>query len=66
MASNQSTGMPPRERPDGKNKCSFVTSTETNNTRLEHFWLCGECSKRKILTCVNHSGVKTMVETRLQ
>ena len=44
---------------------AFELSTETNNTRLEHFWLCGKCSKRMILTCVNHSEVKTMMETTL-
>lgn len=45
---------------------AFELSTETKNTRLEHFWLCGECSKRMILICVNHSEVKPMMETRLQ
>ena len=27
--------------------------------RLEHFWLCGECSKNMTLICVNQSEVKT-------
>ena len=45
---------------------AFQLSTETNNTRLKHFWLCRECSKRMILTGVNHSEIKTMMETRLQ
>ena len=44
---------------------AFRLSTGTKHTRLEHFWLCGERSKRMILTCVNHSEVKTMMETSL-
>jgi hypothetical protein len=38
----------------------FVLSPKTGSKRLEHFWLCGECSKRMILTCVNESEVKTV------
>jgi len=45
---------------------AFQLSTETNNTRLENFWLCGERSKRMILNCVNHSEVKTTMETGTQ
>ena len=30
-----------------------------NDRRQEHFWLCGDCSKTMILTCVNQSEVKT-------
>jgi hypothetical protein len=37
----------------------FVFSTKTGSRRLEHFWLCGDCSKTMILTCVNQSDVKT-------
>ena len=37
----------------------FVLSTKTGGKRLEHFWLCGDCSKTMILTCVNQSDVKT-------
>jgi len=37
----------------------FVLSAKTGSKRLEHFWLCGECSKNMILTCVNQSDVKT-------
>lgn len=37
----------------------FVLSTKTGSKRLEHFWLCGDCSKTMILTCVNQSDVKT-------
>ena len=44
---------------------AFQLSTGTKQTRLEHFWLCGECSKRMILTCVNHSEIKTVMETTL-
>jgi len=37
----------------------FEFHTATSAKRVEHFWLCGECSKWMILTCVNHSEVKT-------
>jgi hypothetical protein len=37
----------------------FVLTPKTGNKRLEHFWLCGECSKTMILICVNQSEVKT-------
>jgi hypothetical protein len=35
-------------------------SPVTGRKRLEHFWLCGECSKTMILICVNQSEVKTL------
>jgi hypothetical protein len=38
----------------------FALSAKTGGNRLEHFWLCGECSKSMILTCVNRSEVKTV------
>jgi hypothetical protein len=38
----------------------FVLSAKTGSKRLEHFWLCGECSKTMILICVNQSEVKTV------
>jgi hypothetical protein len=38
----------------------FVLSPKTGGKRLEHFWLCGECSKTMILICVNQSEVKTV------
>jgi hypothetical protein len=38
----------------------FVLSTRAGSKRLEHFWLCGECSKSMILICVNKSEVKTV------
>jgi uncharacterized protein with PIN domain len=38
----------------------FVLSPETESKRLEHFWLCGECSKTMILICVDQSEVKTV------
>jgi hypothetical protein len=37
----------------------FVLSPKTGSKRLEHFWLCGECSKNMTLICVNQSEVKT-------
>jgi hypothetical protein len=43
---------------DGK-VYQFVLSIKTGGKRLEHFWLCGDCSKIMILTCVNQSDVKT-------
>jgi hypothetical protein len=30
----------------------FVLSTNTGGKRLEDFWLCGECSRTMILTCI--------------
>ena len=38
----------------------FEVSTKTGGKRTEHFWLCGECSKSMILTCVNQSDVKAV------
>ena len=38
----------------------FVLSAKVGSERLEHFWLCGECSKSMILICVNKSEVKTV------
>ena len=38
----------------------FVLSTKAGSKRTEHFWLCGECSKSMILTCVNQSDVKAV------
>jgi hypothetical protein len=32
----------------------FVLSSKTGSKRLEHFWLCGECSKTMILIRVDH------------
>jgi len=33
----------------------FVLSPKTGSKRLDHFWLCGECSKNMTLICVNQS-----------
>ena len=38
----------------------FAMSATTGHKRQEHFWLCGECSERMYLTCVNQSEVKTV------
>jgi len=38
----------------------FVLSPKTGSRRLEHFWLCGECSQTMILICVDQSEVKTV------
>jgi len=38
----------------------FVLSPKTCSKRLEHFWLCGECSKSMTLTCLKQSEVKTV------
>jgi hypothetical protein len=37
----------------------FAMSSKAGRERMEHFWLCGECSKSMILICVNHSEVRT-------
>jgi hypothetical protein len=41
----------------------FVLSPKTGSKRLEHFWLCGDCSKTMILICVNQSEVKIVGKT---
>jgi hypothetical protein len=38
---------------------AFAMSAGNGNKSLEHFWLCGECSKSMTLTCLNQSEVKT-------
>jgi hypothetical protein len=42
----------------------FVMSTETGGKRLEHFWLCGTCSRSMILTCADQSEVKVALLMR--
>ena len=42
----------------------FVLSTKAGSKRLEHFWLCGECSKTMILICGNPSEVKIVGKHR--
>ncbi len=44
---------------DGKTY-EFLLSPKTGSRRLEHFWICGECSKTMILICVDQSEVKTV------
>ena len=36
----------------------FVVRLKTGGKQLEHFWLCGECSKTMILICANQSEVQ--------
>src|SRR5260370_20847448 len=38
----------------------FAMSTGNGGKSLEHFWLCGECSKSMTLTCLKQSEVKTV------
>ena len=38
---------------------AFAVSAGNGSKSLEHFWLCGECSKRMTLTCLSQSEVKT-------
>jgi len=38
----------------------FVLSSKTGSKRMEHFWLCGKCSKTTILIRVGPSEVKTV------
>ena len=42
----------------------FVLSPKTGSKRLEHFWLCGKCSKTMILICVGQSEAKTVGKER--
>src|ERR1700694_3445274 len=39
---------------------AFATSAGNGSKSLEHFWLCGECSKSMTLTCLKQSEVKTV------
>ena len=39
---------------------AFAMSTGNGSKSLEHFWLCGECSKSMTLTCLKQSEVKTV------
>jgi hypothetical protein len=39
---------------------AFATSSGNGSKSLEHFWLCGECSKSMTLTCLKQSEVKTV------
>ena len=36
----------------------FALSTPNGDRRMEHFWLCGSCSKSLTLTCLNQSEVQ--------
>ena len=38
---------------------AFAVSAGNGSKALEHFWLCGECSKSMTLICLNQSEVKT-------
>lgn len=38
----------------------FEVSAKTGGRRREHFWLCGECSDRMALICVNQSEVRAV------
>jgi hypothetical protein len=38
---------------------AFAVSTGNGSESLEHFWLCGECSKSMRLTWLSPSEVKT-------
>jgi hypothetical protein len=40
----------------------FVLSPKKGGKRLEHFWLCCECSKTMVLICVDRSEVKPVVK----
>lgn len=36
----------------------FALSTPTGSKRIEHFWLCGTCSRSMVLMCRNHTDVQ--------
>ena len=38
---------------------AFAVSAANCSKSLEHFWLCGECSRSMTLICLNQSEVKT-------
>jgi hypothetical protein len=37
---------------------AFAVSTGNGSKSLEHFWPCGECSKKMTLTCLSPSEVR--------
>jgi hypothetical protein len=37
----------------------FPLPTPTGAKRVEHFWLCGTCSKSMVLICQNQSDVQS-------
>jgi hypothetical protein len=39
---------------------AFLMLPATGNRRLEHFWLCGECSKTMNLVCADHREVRLL------
>lgn len=36
----------------------FALSTSTGTRQIEHFWLCGRCSRSMVLMCRNFSDVQ--------
>jgi hypothetical protein len=42
----------------------FVLATNAGGKRLEHFWLCGECSKTMRMIHVNQSEAKIVLRER--
>ena len=57
QCANPECGRKLRYLRDGK-IYSFILSAMAGGKRQEFFWLCGECSSKMILTCVNGSTVK--------
>jgi hypothetical protein len=41
---------------------AFAMSAGNGSKQVEHFWLCGECSKTMVLICVDQSEVKAVVK----
>jgi hypothetical protein len=42
----------------------FALSTPTGAKRIEHFWLCGRCSKSLVLMCRNQSDVQIKLRSQ--
>lgn len=38
----------------------FDVPAKAGGKKTEYYWLCGECSRSMVLTCVNQSEVKTV------
>jgi hypothetical protein len=36
----------------------FALSTSTGTKRVEHFWLCGRCSRSMVLMCRNDADIQ--------
>jgi hypothetical protein len=43
----------------------FDVPVKSGGRRTEYYWLCGECSRNMVVTCVNQSEIKTVLRPGL-